>query len=37
MEKGELKKKEEKQTYIATVPLPYWLQKEKMEELFSSS
>ena len=35
VEKGELKKKEEKQAYMLTVPFPQRLQKAKMEEQFS--
>ena len=35
VEKGELKKEEEKQTYMPVVPLPQRLQKEKMEKRFS--
>ena len=35
MEKGELKKKEEEQTYMPAVPFPQRLQKAKMKEQFS--
>ena len=35
MERGELKKKEDKQAYIPVVPFPQRLQKAKMEEQFS--
>ena len=35
IEKGNLKKKEEVQAYMPTVPFPLRLQKSKMEELFS--
>ena len=35
MEKEELKKKEEKQVYMPSVPFPHRLQKAKMEEQFS--
>ena len=35
MEKGELKKKEEKQDYMPAIPFPQRLQKEKIEEQFS--
>ena len=35
IEKGNLKKKEEVQAYMPTVPFPLRLQKAKMEELFS--
>ena len=35
MQKGELKKKEEKQAYMPVVPFPQRLQKAKMREQFS--
>ena len=34
VEKGELKKKEEKQAYMSVVPFPQRLHKAKMEEQF---